>query len=162
MKNLVPAIIALLLSSCATDSQEIAKNCPQIGINVANPDFYQKHNGKELADFYACMYRNTSEVDPLISHTRMGVLLAPQVSRESLMYQVNLWTQILKKQKTREGATEAWMVWQKNNQMIAASNNAASAAEDSAMQSRMNANMKWMNANRPVNCVSDGMYVNCM
>lgn len=116
----------LLLSACTPAGQMISdasNKCPQIGIDINAPDFYQKYKRAELEGFYACMQEAlrpsagfTGEQNAIIRTP--GLIRALQHddmiknrTQAMLAYQKNLWRQIFDKEKKPGAAQQAWMEW---------------------------------------------------
>jgi hypothetical protein len=115
-----------MLTACATQS-DVLRQCPDIGINVYEPDFTKPHDAKSVADFYDCLMQGASNNDS--SWTLGSNFSNARLSRDDLKYQALLWTQLVKKEKTPTSAQESWMVW-------AHTQNAIEASEDAAYASR--------------------------
>ena len=143
----------------------------RIGVDPTKPDFSQKHKSKDVDSFYACAIAKASDPSDfdkaILNRSTMGRLMLGNnnMNKKSIVYQWLLWKTVLSKEKTPAAAQEAWMLWENNNNMIAASEAAAGAASHAAFQSQMQTQQMQMqsdmNASRPINCVNDGMHVNC-
>lgn len=151
MKKLILPIIVLSLMGCATPQKVISdaySKCPQIGINVAAPDFHQKHKKAEINQFYICMetaLQPSNKIPVFGQDGSPGRSLLSALNQNSdikaslqpmLEYQRNLWLEVISKEKKPGAAYEAWVAWLQNEQNVEAANRSANAAENSANTAR--------------------------
>lgn len=141
---LIPVI---LLAACANHQaivSDAASKCPQIGIDVDAPDFYQKHKQHAIEKFYNCMETVLKPNGSSFVFGREGspgrnMLTALNQGNETkasihtaLEYQKNLWRQVLSKEKAPGAAYEAWVRWMQAERNMAASKQAADEAASAA------------------------------
>ena len=136
-------ISVLLLSACKTPQTvllDASNKCPQIGIDVNAPDFFQHHKPKEVEQFYSCMERELKPRDitpigkpsSLANNMYNHVEIVKSSLQPALQYQRNLWRQVFAKEKAPGAAYEAWVRWQQTERNMATSQQAADDAARAA------------------------------
>ena len=172
-------LISLLsLLACAnprTVVADAASKCPQIGIDIAQPDFYQKHKRSDVEKFYGCMEAALKPSGHALIFGQQGSPgreLLNQLSQgedtkasilPALVYQRNLWRQVLSKEKPPGAAYEAWVHWVQAEQSIAASNQAAASAEDAsnaAQQQQFQTNFQLQQQNMQLQQIQQQQLIN--
>ena len=136
-------ISVLLLSACKTPQTVLSdalNKCPQIGIDINAPDFFQHHKPKEVEQFYSCMERELKPRDitpigkpgSLANNMFNDAEILKTSLQPALQYQRNLWRQVFTKEKAPGAAYEAWVRWQQTERNMATSQQAADDAARAA------------------------------
>ena len=162
MKKLTKSILQfsfLLLAACANHQavvSDAANKCPQVGINVDAPDFYQTHQLHDTESFYSCM---ESQLKPDPDSPLLGRPGSPARNmfnnndkiktalQPALEYQRNLWRQVLNKEKSPGAAYDAWARWSQNERSVEASKQAADDAASAAYRSNQAAQQQQFQTN---------------
>lgn len=159
-------ITIAILTGCVPNRQELAQTasqqCNNPGINVMSPDFQVSASPSAIEAFYSCMIEKTQPSDRILigapGSPARNIFNGEDEGKAALQmplaYQQTLWRQISSRERTRNSAQEAWILWSSQAANQEKTINAMNAQANAVNQLR---NEQQQIRNSPTHCTSMNM-----